>query len=80
MPRTSRPPSYRLHKARKCAVVTIHGRNHYLGVPVQRIFREHLSPYLAGIPSHWSIRAKRCREQTGCPLGLPSVNRRVPRA
>ncbi len=31
MPRTNRPPSYRLHKARKCAVVTIDGRNHYLG-------------------------------------------------
>lgn len=31
MPRTNRPPSYRLHKARNCAVVTINGRNHYLG-------------------------------------------------
>lgn len=26
-----RPPSYRLHKARNCAVVTIDGKNHYLG-------------------------------------------------
>ena len=25
------PPSYRLHKARNCAVVTINGRNHYSG-------------------------------------------------
>jgi hypothetical protein len=31
MPRTNRPPSYRLHKARKCAVVTINGENRYLG-------------------------------------------------
>ncbi len=31
MPRRRSPPSYRLHKARGCAVVTIHGRNHYLG-------------------------------------------------
>ncbi len=31
MPRTNRPAAYRLHKARNCAVVTIHGRNHYLG-------------------------------------------------
>jgi integrase len=31
MPRTNRPPSYRHHKARECAVVTIDGRNHYLG-------------------------------------------------
>jgi integrase len=31
MPRKSSPASYRLHKARNCAVVTIDGRNHYLG-------------------------------------------------
>jgi integrase len=31
MPRTNRPPAYRLHKARNCAVVTIDGQNHYLG-------------------------------------------------
>ena len=31
MPRTGRPPAYRLHKARRCAVVTIDGKNHYLG-------------------------------------------------
>jgi len=31
MPRTNRPPSYRLHKARNCAVVTIGGKNFYLG-------------------------------------------------
>jgi len=31
MPKINRPPSYRLHKARKCAVVTINGKNHYLG-------------------------------------------------
>jgi len=31
MPRTKIPPKYRLHKARGCAVVTIYGRNHYLG-------------------------------------------------
>ena len=31
MPRTDRPPSYRLHKARSLAVVTIAGKNHYLG-------------------------------------------------
>lgn len=31
MPRTESPPSYRLHKARNCAVVTIDGANRYLG-------------------------------------------------
>ena len=31
MPRTSRPPAYRCHKARNCAVVTIDGKNYYLG-------------------------------------------------
>jgi hypothetical protein len=29
--RPRRQPSCRLHKARNCAVVTIHGKNHYLG-------------------------------------------------
>ena len=31
MPRRPRQPKYRLHKARNCAVVTIAGKNHYLG-------------------------------------------------
>jgi integrase len=31
MPRTTRQPSYRLHRPRNCAVVTIDGKNHYLG-------------------------------------------------
>jgi hypothetical protein len=31
MPRKPSQPSYRHHKARDCAVVTIDGRNHYLG-------------------------------------------------
>ncbi len=31
MPRKKSPPTYRLHKARNCAVVTINGKNHYLG-------------------------------------------------
>ena len=31
MSRKKSPPSYRLHKARNCAVVTINRRNHYLG-------------------------------------------------
>jgi hypothetical protein len=31
MPRTYRPPSYRLHRARNLAVVTLDGRDHYLG-------------------------------------------------
>ncbi len=32
MPKKNTPPSYRHHKARNCAVVTINGRNHYLGL------------------------------------------------
>lgn len=31
MPKQKSVPSYRLHRARNCAVVTIHGRNYYLG-------------------------------------------------
>ena len=32
MPKQKSVPSYRFHRARNCAVVTINGRNHYLGV------------------------------------------------
>lgn len=31
MPRSNRPPAYRYHKARDCAVVTLGGKNFYLG-------------------------------------------------
>jgi hypothetical protein len=31
MPRKTHHPAYRLHKARGCAVVTIAGKDHYLG-------------------------------------------------
>ena len=31
MPKKPAQPSYRFHKARNCAVVTIGGRDHYLG-------------------------------------------------
>ena len=31
MPQPLKQPAYRLHKARDCAVVTLNGKNHYLG-------------------------------------------------
>jgi hypothetical protein len=31
MPQVLKQPAYRLHKARNCAVVTLNGKNHYLG-------------------------------------------------
>src|SRR6516165_1024204 len=31
MPKRSKPPSYRHHKARNCAVVTLDAKDHYLG-------------------------------------------------
>ena len=31
MPPIVKQPAYRLHKARSCAVVTLNGKNHYLG-------------------------------------------------
>jgi integrase len=65
MPRTHRPPSYRLHKARKLAVVTIDGKNHYLGafgspeshekyarlIAEWRTHRKHLLPTTAAGPA-----------------------------
>jgi hypothetical protein len=31
VPQVLKQPAYRLHKARHCAVVTLNGKNHYLG-------------------------------------------------
>jgi len=64
MPRTSRPPKYRRHKARNLAVVTIDGKDHYLGpfgspqshekyarlIAEWRAYRHHLLPITASGP------------------------------
>jgi hypothetical protein len=48
--RTEKIPSYRLHKARNCAVVRINGRDHYLGEynsPESReLYRRLIAEYL----------------------------------
>ena len=58
MPKSNRPPAYRLHKARQSAVVTIDGKNFYLGVygslesreKYARLIAEHAAaPSLASI-------------------------------
>ena len=57
MPRTcsTKPPSYRLHKASQQAVCTIKGRDHYLGAwmsPESRLKYERLiTAYMAGEPA-----------------------------
>jgi integrase len=65
MPKTNRPPSYRLHKARNLAVVTIDGKNYYLGrygsleshekyarlIAEWRANRKHLLPTTAAGPA-----------------------------
>ena len=65
MPKTNCPPSYRLHKARNLAVVTIDGKNHYLGpygspeshekyarlIAEWRANRKHLLPTTAAGPA-----------------------------
>jgi integrase len=65
MPRINRPPSYRLHKARNLAVVTLDGKNHYLGaygspeshekyarlIAEWRANRQHLLPTAAARPA-----------------------------
>jgi integrase len=58
MLRSARPPSWR-HKARGCAVVTIHGTNHYLGPygspqsheKYARLITQHFSGNGAGTPA-----------------------------
>ena len=47
MPRKHAPPAYRRHKARNCAVVTIHGRNHYLGPYGSKESRERYARLIA---------------------------------
>src|SRR6266487_352308 len=66
MPRTNRPPSYRRHKARNCAVVTIDGRNHYLGRYGSPESHQEYSRLLA----EWQRRGKHLLSDT--PLNPPN--------
>jgi integrase len=61
MPRTSRPPSYRFHKARNCAVVTIDGKNHYLGPYGSPESHEKYARLLA----EWRLHSQRLLPTTG---------------
>ena len=61
MPKSNRPPTYRRHKVRNCAVVTIDGRNHYLrpfGSP------ESHEKY-ARLIAEWRLHAKHLLPTTG---------------
>src|SRR5882724_8483725 len=72
MPRANRPPAYRLHKARNCAVVTIDGKNHYLGPYGSPESHEKYARLIA----EWRLHAKHLLPTTGT-RGLdstPSVN------
>lgn len=66
MPRRNVPPSYRLHKARNCAVVTIHGRNHYLG----RYGSEESYERYARLIAQWRPDGP---SQTGCHSSIGSL-------
>ena len=61
MPRTHRPPAYRLHKARNSAVVTIDGRNHYLGPYGSPESHENYARLIAG----WRLNPVRTRSVEG---------------
>ncbi len=56
MPRKNSPPKYRLHKARNCGVVTIDGKNHYLGRYGSPESHEKYSRLIA----EWSHRSVAC--------------------
>lgn len=62
MPKTYRPPAYRLHKARNSAVVTIDGKNHYLGPYGSPESHDRYARLIA----EWRLRA-RPRPQTMAP-------------
>jgi integrase len=72
MPRTNRPPSYRLHKARSCAVVTIDGKNHYLGPYGSAESHEKYARLLA----EWRLHSNHLLPTTGPrrAASTPSVN------
>ena len=72
MPRSQRPPSYRRHKARNSAVVTIDGRNHYLGPFGSPESHEKYARLIA----EWRLRPGTCcrRPAPGGPTRRSSVN------
>ena len=61
MPRNGRPPSYRRHKARNSAVVTIDGRNHYLGAYGSPESHEKYARLIA----EWRIHSRKPTPTTG---------------
>ena len=70
MPRTNRPPSYRRHKARNCAVVTIDGQNRYLGPYGSP---ESYETY-ARLIANWKIGGANPQPATGRPGGEPHLS------
>jgi integrase len=72
MPKNNRPPTYRLHKARNCAVVTINGRNHYLGAYGSAESHEKYARLIA----EWRLHSNRLLPTTGPKRfsSTPSVN------
>ena len=72
MPRTKSPPTYRLHKPRQCAVVTINGKNHYLGPYGSPESYEQYARLIA----QWQANGKQLLEKPAEPSnGTVSVNR-----
>jgi hypothetical protein len=62
-----RVPAYRLHKARQCAVVTLDGRDIYLGVfgspESQAKYNRLIAEHLRGGPKHQTARKRiRCAQ------------------
>jgi integrase len=72
MPKSSRPPAYRLHKARNSAVVTLDGRNHYLGAYGSSESHEKYARLIA----EWRLHARHLLPTTGPrrPVSTLSVN------
>src|SRR3954447_11089625 len=70
MPKSQRPPAYRLHKARKSAVVTIDGKNHYLGPFGSPESHEKY----ARLISEWRLHARHLLPTTGPRRADPTVS------
>jgi len=61
VPKKLTAPSYRFHKARNCAVVTIHGKNYYLGefgsVASRQLYAQLIAEKWADTPANLVVRA-----------------------
>ena len=73
MQQVLKQPAYRLHKARNCAVVTLNGKNHYLGPWQSPKSHERYARLIA----EWRRNSGVLPAPVRSPSGVPTVNELV---